>query len=192
MTTRHPADNGIDGWLYPAQVAWLKKKAAKAWRIVEIGAYKGRSTHALATSTPGKVWTVDHWLGSLSPLGPENPHADDVTVAIREQGGPDFVFNEFMQNCGRLGNLTVMRMSSADAWRRLGHLRFDMVWIDASHDYESARDDILRWRAYLEPGGLLCGHDGEYSGVARAVSELVPKASKVRTNESEIWFNGPQ
>lgn len=178
---RHPYDGGIAGWLYPEEVQWLRTQARSRWRILEIGVYKGRGTWALATSTPGKVWSVDHWLGS----GPR----DCVTDEIGRWGGPNAVYDEFLQNCGQLGNLTVMRMSSAEAWRRLGHLRFDFVWIDGAHNYPAVKDDILRWRAYLSPGGLLAGHDGEYKDVARAVKELVPGYRTVQNHDSIIWWS---
>lgn len=189
---RHPWDGGIAGWAYPEQLEWLKEQARSAYRIVEIGAYKGRMTNALASSTPGRVWTVDHWMGS-NPTWADNPallrsERDDVTDEIEKEGGREAVFDEFLQNVGRFRNLTVYKMSSAEAWGRLGHLTFDFVWIDASHDYQSVYSDIRRWGAYLTDGGLIAGHDAEYPGVSRAVGELLPRANTWFAFESGIWW----
>jgi hypothetical protein len=58
-----------------------------------------------------------------------------------------------------------------------GH--FDLVYIDACHDYPAVRDDIAAWLPKVRPGGVLAGHDWQYgdrdpdedTGVRRAVLE---------------------
>jgi len=55
--------------------------------------------------------------------------------------------------------------------------KFDFIYIDTSHDYETVRRQLRRALPLLGPGGLLAGDD--YSdqgtwGVRRAVSEAAP------------------
>jgi len=178
-------DGGIAGWLYPDQVRWLREHARSRYRILELGAFKGRGTDALCSGSPGHVWTVDHWLGSRPPNGGK---ADDVTENVERAGGADAVYAEFWENVRHHRNLTVLRMSSAEAWRRCGHLTFDFIFVDASHDYASVYEDVSKWGALLAPGGLISGHDGEYPGVKQAVQELVPGAQEYQTVESVIWY----
>jgi predicted O-methyltransferase YrrM len=173
---RHPVDGGIHGYTYAAQLQWLKDKARQKWRILELGAYLGRTTDALARATQGVVHVVDHWRGSTDktdecPSGPE----------VRE---------EFLENVKGLRNVTVWCGESSEMWRKMGHLRFDMVWIDADHSYEKVREDIRLWSCYLDKDGLLCGHDAEYPGVSRAINELVPGHQIFKHQESCIWFRG--
>ena len=49
----------------------------------------------------------------------------------------------------------------------------DLVFIDANHNYEFVKKDILKYKSKLKPGGILCGHDIDYPGVNRAVNELL-------------------
>ena len=160
MISPHPIDGGIFGYMLPEQLDWLRAQAHKRWRILELGAFLGRTTVALAQATKGVVHVVDHWKGSSDP-------ADECA------SGPE-IMDQFLENVKRLQNVTVWCGESEEMWRKMGHLRFDMVWIDADHTYDRVKKDIRLWRSYLAPGGLLCGHDGEYPEVRRAVEELVP------------------
>ena len=176
MELRHPADGGILGFTYPEQVMWLVDRAREHYSILELGAWLGRCTVAMATATRGGVTVVDSWEGSSDP--------DDAVNGF--QG--DEAFDDYQTHTAHRPNILTLRMTSAEAWRRLGHASFDMVWIDADHTYEHVREDVLMWRALLRPGGLLCGHDGEYPEVSRAVHELIPAAQHFQTCESIIWW----
>jgi len=50
----------------------------------------------------------------------------------------------------------------------------DFVFIDASHDYENVKADILAWIPKIKEGGVIAGHDyvEDYSGVMKAVDEI--------------------
>lgn len=52
---------------------------------------------------------------------------------------------------------------------------FDFIYIDASHDYESVRRDILSSIPKIKPDGWLCGHDyhPNQPGVVKAVDSVV-------------------
>jgi hypothetical protein len=59
----------------------------------------------------------------------------------------------------------------------------DMVFIDAGHEYEEVRADILAWKPKARK--LLCGHDYPFPQVKRAVHELLGAA--VRNPTARIW-----
>ena len=49
----------------------------------------------------------------------------------------------------------------------------DIVFIDADHSYQSVKRDIEAYSPKLKKGGLLTGHDIDYPGVNKAVTELI-------------------
>jgi beta-1,4-mannosyl-glycoprotein beta-1,4-N-acetylglucosaminyltransferase len=164
------------------ELEWLARKASVRKCIVEIGSWRGHSTIAMAENTGGIVYSVDPWT-STPEMSP-----DPFYPLIQKE--PEWLMEDFRRNVGpALLEKTVrpMRMKSLDAaavFSRQG-IKFDMIFIDAAHDYDSVRDDILAWRPLLAANGLLCGHDMGFEGVARALSELVPEARSV--GAGSIW-----
>jgi hypothetical protein len=104
----------------------------------------------------------------------------------------DFLVNSFLFNIGadliESGRVQPLRMSTVDGAQFLRErgVKLDMIFIDAAHDYESVKADILAWRPLLVPSGLLCGHDYWHQGVAQAVRELLP--THVKTGAGSIWM----
>lgn len=49
----------------------------------------------------------------------------------------------------------------------------DLVFIDADHSYESVKRDIIAYTPKLKSTGKLTGHDIDYPGVNKAVTELI-------------------
>ena len=52
-------------------------------------------------------------------------------------------------------------MSSRDAATIIADGCFDLIFIDADHSYDRAREDIALWKPKVGRGGILCGHDCE-------------------------------
>jgi predicted O-methyltransferase YrrM len=165
---------GIPGWMSGGELTWLAARAAEHKEVVEIGCYKGRSTRALADATPGRVTAVDCWL----------PFKDRQWLLTGKE------YAEFQRNVNDLllsGKVTAWKLKSVQAVETFKDRKFDMVFIDADHAYESVRDDILAWRKLVRKGGLLCGHDyghADWPGVKRAVDELLPN----RQVHESIWW----
>jgi hypothetical protein len=155
----------IPGYMDARDLQWLAQRASTRKRIVEVGSYQGRSTRAMAHNTTGTVWAVDTWecTGELASLRNERPG--------------DWVYESFLSNMRGLLNVVPIRMTSLEASRHFARLgqKFDMVFIDASHDCQSVKQDIEVWKPLLEPGGLLGGHDKNWVEVNKAVNECLPQ-----------------
>ncbi|HVS14840.1 MAG TPA: class I SAM-dependent methyltransferase [Thermoanaerobaculia bacterium] len=178
----------IQGWMTRAELTWLARAAATRPRIVEIGAWKGRSTRVLARHTPGVVYVVDHWRGSRSD-------ATEIQEEVASKGA-DGLFAEFQGNLApeiAAGRVIPIRAESGDAVHSLRGLleggAVDMVFIDGDHSYESVSRDIRAYRPLLRRGGLLAGHDCSlaWPGVIRAVEELVPGSATM--DGGSIWYS---
>lgn len=166
----------IFGWMPDRELAWLRQQANLHTNICEIGSFMGRSTRALADNTRGTVTAVDTWAGSE-----EKEHRDMLAGK-----GPDWLFDQFKDNMAGLTNVAMVRMPSLEAARNFIHRQFDFIFVDASHDYENVKADILAWKPLLAPGGLLSGHDMHTGapGVVQAVDELLPN----RKVYESIWY----
>jgi predicted O-methyltransferase YrrM len=168
----------IFGWMPDNELAWLATYAAVYKNIVEIGSFMGRSTRALADNTHGIVTAVDTWAGS-----DEEQHRK-----LLEGKSPDWLYEQFHSNMSGLNNVGWRRMPSleAAAYSKAHEDEFDFIFIDASHDYNNVKADILAWGPLLREGGTLAGHDFHSGapGVIQAVDELL---TGYKLHES-IWY----
>lgn len=156
------------GWLMESEATYLASVASKSRLIVEVGSWMGRSTCALAANAgEGMVFAVDTWKGSSEHAG---------QLAAKPEG---WLFSEFRRNTQGLPIVPVP-LPSLDAAFLFAKtsIQFDAIFLDASHDYDSVKSDILAWTPLLRPNGILCGHDYDpphWMGVMHAVEECVPK-----------------
>ena len=161
------AIEGIDGWLSDAQAARLWHRAGslgQSGRIVEIGSFRGRSTVVLAhaAGADGRVFAVD-------------PHTGDDRGPRAFDGEPELGeldLELFRRNIARAGvseSIEHVRMPSRGALD-LVEGPIDLLYIDGSHRYRDARDDIVLWGERVRSGGSLLIHDSFCSvGVTLAV-----------------------
>lgn len=167
------------GIMSHVELVWLAEQASRCKTIVEIGSWTGASTRAMAENTSGVVYAVDTWEGT-----------DWESYAhVLGDKSKEWLFEEFTKNMVGLpeGRVIPIRMLSVDGAAFLKKKKFDMIFIDATHDYANVKADILEWRPLLNKGGLLCGHDytNEFPGLVKAVHELIPSPKK---GAGRIWL----
>lgn len=175
----------IEGWMDDPDLIWLAKQASIHQMIAEVGSWVGRSTRALADNTLGRVYVIDTWKGSDEPTF-------DRIMPDRSSDQP---FKTFLRNMEDLPKDRVIpfRLPSLEAAAYFRHMNvmFDMVFIDASHDYENVKADIVAWLPLVQKGGIICGHDyvpqnpDNWPGVVKAVNEFFPAG--VQQSEAAIW-----
>lgn len=160
----YPYDNQIEGWMSKEELNWLYKVAGTMNSIVEIGSWKGRSTHALLSACKGTVTAIDHFKGSPGEQAHKNidPYPD------------------FLRNVGQFDNLKVLKMDSTKAAKKVG--KVDMVFIDGAHTYEAVKKDIQTWLPKTRK--IICGHDFIWPGVQQAVTETLGFVHTCGT----IWY----
>jgi len=162
--------NEIGGWMTVPELNWLFETAKRMESIVEVGSWKGRSTHALLSGCKGKVTAVDTWLGS-----PNEVRSPTVEVPDHD------VYDEFIVNVGEFPNLEVKRMTSLEAAALFPDKSVDMVFIDGNHGYESVKADIEAWLPKAKR--ILCGHDWHWHSVQEAVTDRFGEPDTAET----IW-----
>jgi hypothetical protein len=159
--------NDIQGWMRPEELQWLYEMACRMASVVEIGSWKGRSTHALL-SAGARVVAVDNW------------------KTIIQKHDPARAEMAFKANLAAFAKLSVLKLESLDAARQFRRRSVDMVFIDGTHTYEAVLADIQTWLPKARK--LICGHDYKPSwpGVQQAVREVFGKDFGVFKG---IWFH---
>tara|TARA_R110000822_G_scaffold225456_1_gene358225 strand:+ start:935 stop:1504 length:570 start_codon:yes stop_codon:yes gene_type:complete len=140
--------------------------------FVEVGSWKGRSAaymgvEILNSNKCIQFDCVDTWLGSEEHEGTETGN--------NIQRDRDWLFNEFRKNTLPIStHINPIRKPSLEASQLYKDRSLDFVFLDAAHDYENVKNDILSWYPKVKVGGWLAGHDYflEHFGVKEAVNEV--------------------
>jgi hypothetical protein len=151
-------DDYVEGWASVNELGWLYQQARKMDSIVEIGSWKGCTTKVLLTACKGKVYAIDHWLGS--PSERTGLH-EEATIKNNQ------VYAEFLGNVGYFPNLHILKLPSEQAVKYFAPKSVDMVFIDGSHAEADVLKDIKMWAPVCKK--LLCGHDLYQEGVPTAL-----------------------
>ena len=115
-------------------------------KILEVGSYRGVSTSLFAFYADAVV---------------------SVDIEITE---------ELRRLSQRLGNIELLCGRSETCIPLLKDNSFDLIYIDAAHDYESVKKDIALSLPKLKKDGVISGHDynrDNHLGVVAAVEEFV-------------------
>lgn len=179
----------IDGWfdfedVYEEIVALYDNAT-----FVEVGSWLGRSAAFMGdlikkSGKNIKFYAVDTWQNGPVP--------DEVVAARLKALGGD-AYETFMNNIresGLDGVVNPLRMLSSEAATKFQDGSLEFVYIDASHDYESVKEDIRLWLPKIKLGGIIAGHDLGHDPVRRAVSEELPHALKyMKYGSNATWYH---
>jgi hypothetical protein len=175
-------DPNIAGWMDRNELLWLYRMAKDMDSIVEVGVWKGKGTHAMASGCRGSVYSVD----SFKFAAPAEYAGFSEKYLIPFEGVPAVdVEKMFLQNTSMLPNVKLIKKDSV-----LGAVEFrdnsiDMIWLDAGHDYDSVMADIKAWIPKCKK--MICGHDYDHEGVRKAVFDSHLLAVQPWDN-SRIWY----
>jgi SAM-dependent methyltransferase len=157
---------GEDWFSYPNLYKSIVENNQDGAHIVEIGSWKGRSASFMAVEIINsnkniKFDCVDTWEGSI-----EHKTYDVITE--------EKLYDIFLSNIEPVKHIVnPVRMTSIEASKLYDDNSLDFVFIDASHEYEDVKQDILAWLPKVKIGGILAGHDYDtFEGVNRAVNEI--------------------
>jgi hypothetical protein len=121
---------------------------------------------------------IDTWEGSV-----EHVNRDEVK--------DNTLFDKFISNIEPVKNvINPIRMPSLDAVNLYDDNSLDFVFIDASHDYENVKKDIIAWYPKVKSNGLFAGHDYDpsWEGVVRAVDEFINERGYTLSIKSELCW----
>jgi hypothetical protein len=160
---------------------------------VEVGCKEGRTVgHVLRECPQLRAIAIDPWC--------EQPEGDDVSRETYADWDFRKIEQEFWKNVGdnkvrcQQGRYTSAEWAS-EVYNDHGRPRefFDVVFVDALHDYESVKQDIALWWPLVREGGYLAGHDynHRWPGVMRAVAEHFNLMDVCLGPDSMWWVKKP-
>lgn len=180
---------GQDWSSIPGFFNYIEFYEAMAWRLkdgetaVEIGTWMGRSIVFLAQSLKRmgkhnvKLAVVDTFKGN------SNQKEHDATVKLAG-GNLRKAFEANLGRCGVRDMVQIIEGDSAESADLFADKSLAFCFIDAAHDYNSARKDVLAWRGKMADGGILAGHDYDWHEVKKAVDEIIPNTKRI----GNVWI----
>lgn len=151
--------------------------------FIEIGSWKGRSASFMAVEIANSqkdinFYCVDTWEGSIE-------HKDMECIKNSS------LYQEFLNNTKPVSHIIKpIRKTSIEAAKDFEDNYFDFIFIDAAHDYESVKQDLLTWYPKLKNGGIFAGHDyAPFWGVYQAVNEWSSKFNKTVHQHGACWVH---
>ena len=174
----------IEGWSSEKDQGNLLKtilplvKNDQLIKIAEIGVYKGRGTSIWNTILINEginyeYKAIDHFMGSS-----EHDKTTDY-------------YNITLENLiPILDKIEVIKNDSLSESKKYEDEYFDIVYIDASHEYDFVLEDIKHWLPKVKKGGIICGDDYTigWPGVMSAVNEMFDDKVNV-VGDQQWWVN---
>lgn len=175
------SDLDMQGWggNHPIFAELIQKKLPKM--ICDVGVWKGQSTINMAeclknNAQQGLVFAVDTFLGS-----PEMwYHNGDWKRSLKLiHGFPSFYYT-FLANVFHhdVADFVVpVPATTYSAYLMFVHsdMKFDLIHIDAEHEYLAVKNDIENyWNLLNHDGAMICDdYSADWPGVVQAVDEFV-------------------
>jgi hypothetical protein len=161
-----------------ATFASIKKKPI----VAELGVLNGKNAERLyEILSPAQLFLIDSWSASIVDeyvrnnshrawTGGVEKYASYFGGALTEQSTFDNLYKRVFETFEKYDNVEIIRSDTTNAVQILkdkltGSKGLDLVYVDASHQYEAVFDDLWGYQAILNPDGLLqlndCCHSVE-------------------------------
>lgn len=144
----------------------------------EIGCSNGRTTGVLLRRCPNVfLYLVDLWSAVPEEVGGGIQYKDWDFARIKNR------FDGSIRGYGK--RTKVLQGISWDMANKVEDNSLDFIFVDADHEYESVKKDILAWTPKLKERGMISGHDTHFDGVMKALKELIP--SHIEVGIDHCW-----
>ncbi len=134
--------------------------------IFEFGTFNGMTTLHLALNSPShtQIFTID-----LAPDDPKRQLMNDDTYYVQRN-----IVGEVFQSMSERVRINQILCDTTVFDHGEYKEKIDMIFIDASHEYEFVRSDSEKALEMLKPGGVILWHDYVFShyGVYTLLNEL--------------------
>ena len=154
---------------------FIKENVTPDFRICEIGSFAWVSSELFALHCK-EIYCIDRWNSYLDIR--EGGHID-IDKLIEGERLFDLMKEKY-------DNIIKIKNDSLQACDLFGDNVFDLVYLDAAHDYDNVKAEIAAWYPKIKKGGFISGHDIIEAGVKKAVEEMVGINYKTYSDDSWI------
>ncbi|MEX1109122.1 MAG: class I SAM-dependent methyltransferase [Dongiaceae bacterium] len=192
----------LQGWGSTDTIFSILFDKLRPKRVAEIGTWKGASALHMAylANQYGiedcEIVCIDTWLGSIEHwFFRDRP---DYFPSLKLKQGYPTLYMTFLANvieAGATERIVPFPVASTAAARFLAahNILFDLIYIDAAHQYEEVKLDLDLFWPLVRPGGVMFGddYDDAFPGVIRAVDEFAAAIGgrlQVNRKASNKWM----
>jgi len=185
-----PLPPDLQGWNGSHEIFANLIQEIKPNIVIEVGSWKGQSSITIGSEIKkindnAKLYCVDTWLGSTEFWIEENPERN-----LMFKNGYPQVYYQFLSNVVHNNLQTTIfpipaTSSTGASILRYNEIKAQLIYIDASHEYEDVVCDIKKYSDLLDKGGIMFGDDyGSWEGVRNAVNYCFKDISVV---DNTFW-----
>lgn len=181
-------NSNIENWQYPDSITIFTKFIVekKPSLIIELGSYLGWSAVTMASickqnNIECKILCIDTWLGSVEHWRKDQCNSLNKYNYFSE--GTSTMYDAFCKNVISHGveDYIIPLPNTTDViYKLLVHYNItsDLIYVDASHDYESVLKDLTSYYTLLNDGGYIFGDDVCWPDVNNAAIEFSKQTNK--------------
>lgn len=169
-----------DDFLRGALRTAIKKFGNKRVDVIEIGTYKGiNAREILKRLNINQLILIDTW---DNYLGYKEFRGESLKKVYKDA-------INLLKKSKNFSKIKVIKNYSEKSLKELVPRKFDFIYLDGNHDYQYVKKDLeLSW-PLLRKGGILGGHDIDFTGVLQAVSEFAIKNKlKLNAQQRDWWI----
>ena len=175
---------GENWFTYPNLYSYVVNKFPSGSHFIEVGVWKGMSASYMAVEIINsgkkiKFDCVDNW-----------EFIENLQSDISQESFSENIYDTFLKNINPVQHIiTPIKELSWDGAKHYEDNSLDFVFIDAAHDYESVKKDINAWFPKIKKGGIISGHDYDWSDdVKKAVDEFFVGKEIYETEGCWVYF----
>lgn len=169
----------LRGWNGLSFIFELLISDVRPKQIIEVGTWKGQSAINMGKiikklGLDTKIICVDTWLGAGEFW--QSYTSDDSRDLLLKNGYPQVYF-QFISNVVHTNLIDVIlpfptTSLIASRYFKSNKITADLIYIDASHDYQDVYLDLIAYYDILNENGIIFGDDYSWPGLADAVKKF--------------------